>query len=399
LSRASILLEEVTGIGPAGNEPPDDGPPFAPHDDEAAEERPPSTWKPIPLDTLADTAREWPSVLARLDGVALLYAGRINGIAGEPGGMKTWLAMCAVAEVLRSGRAVLVLDFEDTPQGWASRLRLLGCAAEDLARVCYVKPTEPQQPGELRALLDGASPALVVLDGVTSAYELHGLEPNDAKETGTFYRLLLNPCAAAGAAVLTIDHVVKLKEQRGAWATGSGAKKALITGVLYQIEVEQPFGVGRVGKAQIIVAKDRPGTVQGFALGGKLAGTLVLSSALDGSSVGWNIEPPVAARADDVADESPDDRRWAVMERVSRHVEANPDCSGNEILCMGGIAKPAIKAARDRLERLGYLARGAKGSGRKAGWRSLHLYRSIYADHSPAEVARMAAASGPQDDA
>lgn len=351
--------------------PPQDAPNGPPPDEAPAR----STWWPMDLTTIADAAIEEPTILPRTDGVRLLYAGKVSSIAGEPGGGKTWFALVAVLDVLRAGGRVLYLDFEDSPQGIASRLRALGATDDEIRRCAYARPDEPIGL-DFEEILTNAAPELVIVDGVTSAYELHELEPNDAKQTATFYRLLPERCARAGAAVLTIDHVVKLREQRGAWATGSGAKKALITGTLYQLEVEAPFGVGRCGRMRILVAKDRPGTVQGYAIDGKHVGTLALMSLPDRSIV-WSIEPPSAAETAARRTDDPEDELEALMELVSTFIEKHDGCSGSQIEqgMKGKGAKGKITAARQTLEDNGFARRDCAKNGKRAGWHSVKPYR------------------------
>lgn len=338
-----------------------------------------SSWWPINLNTISDDdADEEPAILARADGARLLYAGKVSSIAGEPGGMKSWFALVAVLDVLRAGGRALYLDFEDRPKGIKRRLRALGCSVEDFDRFGYSRPLEQvtteSAQADIEEMLAGDVPDLVILDGVTAAYELHDLEPNDAKETARFYRLLPQRWAAVGPAVLMVDHVVKLKEQRGAWATGSGAKKALIDGTLYTAEVEAPFGRGRNGRARILVAKDRPGTVQGYAVDGVHVGTLALMSLPDGSVL-WNIETPSAADTVKRGIADPEDELEALMELVSRFVEEHPGCSTRQIeQALKGNAKNKIGAARDTLEGH-HIRRDTARSGRTAGWHSVKPYR------------------------
>lgn len=46
---------------------------------------------------------------------ALIYAGRINPLQGEPGGGKTWVALHACVEAITEGHHVMYIDLEDHP--------------------------------------------------------------------------------------------------------------------------------------------------------------------------------------------------------------------------------------------------------------------------------------------
>jgi hypothetical protein len=86
-----------------------------------------------------------------------------------------------------------------------------------------------------------------------------------------------------GAAVVAVDHVTKGSERNG-FAIGSQHKIAGLTGAGYTMEMVDPFGRGRSGKAVIRVgSKDREGYVIGVALedGADSDGLLVGEFRLD----------------------------------------------------------------------------------------------------------------------
>ena len=110
-------------------------------------ERPVTTWDLVDIRHIlaGDTEEEPPVILKRSDGVALLYAGKVHDIHGEPESSKGWLACLAVKDCLEStDRDVMYVDFEDTPKGVVSRLMNLGIDTDVLAeRFHYIGPTEP----------------------------------------------------------------------------------------------------------------------------------------------------------------------------------------------------------------------------------------------------------------
>jgi AAA domain-containing protein len=105
-----------------------------------------TTWAPIPLDDVIDgrAADPPPAHLRRDDGHALLYAGRVHALFGEPEACKGWIALHAAAECLAGGGRVLYVDFEDGVLSVVGRLMALGADREAvLERFVYVRPDEP----------------------------------------------------------------------------------------------------------------------------------------------------------------------------------------------------------------------------------------------------------------
>ena len=103
------------------------------------------------------------------------------------------------------------------------------------------------------------APYFAVIDGVTEALTIFGLDLNDNADSARWYQQLPRPIVRRGAAVLLIDHVTKDREGRGRFAIGAQHKLAGVD-VAYGVEVVEPFGGGRDGLVKVTVAKDRPAT-------------------------------------------------------------------------------------------------------------------------------------------
>jgi hypothetical protein len=82
-----------------------------------AASRPTHTWKLIPLADAGD-AQSKPELLG------LLYPDKRHLIYGEPESLKTWLALCATAEVICSGGKVLYIDHETEQAKHLGRLSM-----------------------------------------------------------------------------------------------------------------------------------------------------------------------------------------------------------------------------------------------------------------------------------
>ncbi|MEU5624242.1 DnaB-like helicase N-terminal domain-containing protein [Streptomyces tendae] len=213
-----------------------------------------------------------PVVGARDDGIGLFYPGRVNGIQGESEAGKSWVALVSCLVEINRGNHVVYLDFEDSEAGVVSRLLLIGASPEDIQRLFhYVRPGSTPTPVQLRqfiARIGDLGPSLVIVDGVTEAMVMMGLELKENTEIAKFGRMLLRPLADTGAAVVPLDHVVKNNESRGRYALGGVHKLNAVDGVQYMLEAVRPFGINTEGRSRLRIAKDRPAQIRRHALPG-----------------------------------------------------------------------------------------------------------------------------------
>lgn len=315
-----------------------------------------SSWRPVPLAAvLADDEVDPPPVfLARTDGRALLYRGRIHSVSGEPESCKGWIALAACTERFLAGQRVLYVDFEDTAPSIVARLLALGACAEAIRdRFVYLRPDQPLDERARRYLQEAAvDVTLVVLDGVTESLAQQGLNLESNSDIAAWLELLPRPLARAGAAVVLLDHVVKDREQRGRYAIGAQHKLAGIDAA-YTVKVITPFGRGREGKVKLTVAKDRPGHVRGFAVERKDAAVIRLISDEDGA-VRVVVEPPDAAAP-------PAFRPTTLIEKLSKAVEAEPGLTTNGVIEAVGGKKDAKREALRLLVDEGYIEQRRDG--------------------------------------
>jgi hypothetical protein len=327
-----------------------------------------TSWAPVELAAILNGTQSDPppSILTRTDGRALLYAGRVHAVFGEPEACKGWVALAATAEALDAGDRVLYVDFEDTAASVAGRLVALGVPADAIReRFVYVRPDEPLADTG-RADLDAAAAGvtLAVLDGITEALTLHGLDLSSNGDVAAWLDLLPRPLARGGAAVLTIDHVVKDRENRGRYAIGAQHKLAGVD-CAYSVSVIEPFGRGRDGRVKITVTKDRPGHVRAFADEGRVAEARLQSH--DDGTVTVTLEAPEGAGAF---------RPTTLMERVSRAVEDEPGVGTNAIRrTVKGRAK-FVQEALARLIEEGHVDRRQDGDGKAVRHYSVKPFRT-----------------------
>lgn len=227
------------------------------------------TWRPVDVEPVLDGS--WqpaePTVGRRQDEVGLFYPGRCHTVAAESEGGKTWFALSACLDEMKAGNAALYLDFEDDVGGVVNRLLVMGAdRALVRAKFGYIQPLNALGTGIHRDDLDQAlgdlRPTIAIIDGITEALGLHGMDPNKNDEVARFGRMLPRRIAGAGAATVSLDHVTKNGESRGRYAIGAVHKLNGVDGAAYVLENRKAFGIGMRGVSTIKIAKDRPGQLR-----------------------------------------------------------------------------------------------------------------------------------------
>lgn len=293
------------------------------------EAEPPSrpSWSPVDLSAYLDgtaTAVE-PSLMARTDGVKLLYPGHVHSVAGESESGKSMLMLAVAAQVLTDGGRVLFMDYESDPATVLDRLVKLGAPVDAVAeRLDYVQPeADPDNGGwsDVSAFLGLLERryALAVLDGVTEALSVSGVPSIDNDEvTGWIRRLPRRIARTTGAAVVMVDHVTKSTEGRGRFAIGAQAKLSALDGASFLVEPLAPLGVGMAGKLAVRIGKDRPGRVRPH--GGSWrksdrtqAVAVALIDSTDPSRIVFTLEAPAR-------DLSPEQAQAEVAEDLRRRI-------------------------------------------------------------------------------
>jgi hypothetical protein len=221
------------------------------------------SWAPIDLGPYlrGEIVRPEPSLgMARTDGLHLLYPGKEHAVIGEMESGKSWFALACVAAELNADNHVVYVHFEECdPSDSVDRLVALGVRDCDILRLLrFVGPERPVSPDALAGLLDPI-PSLVVLDGANEAMALHRWAIREEAGAAEYRRRLVKPCTRIGAAVLSLDHVVKDAERRARTALGSVHKVNGLSGALIVLDNAEPFGRGQRGRSHVHILKDRPG--------------------------------------------------------------------------------------------------------------------------------------------
>lgn len=315
------------------------------HDDDDVE-----SWVPVDLGPAVrgEKRSPVPTVFTRDDGRHLLYQGRINYLHGDSGSGKTWVAALAAKQELKAGRRVLWLDFEDPDEtALVERLQKLSVPGElILEHLVYVNPDTPPTTAalvRLAELIAEHEVRLCVVDSVGEAFGVIGLNEDKDVEVAPWFRQVLRPLAAAGAAVLPIDHSTKAGDNP-LFPSGSKRKRAAISGAGYLVDAPESFATDKSGLIRLTTAKDRHGA---FARG-ETAGLLPVTPEPDGG-VGIRLIAPPVALADSAARAA--QLAAAAVEAVAVLESAGEPLSGRELMsrlamkCRAEVKRAAIDAA------------------------------------------------------
>lgn len=227
------------------------------------------TWSPkdlaITLTQLASGERETlrPSI-GRIEGagdVGLLVPGKLNGFHGGTTSGKTMTATAIACQELEHGNCVWFVDFEDDDAAIVTRFLELGATEGQIRNLLrYRQPREcldDDRFTQLMAELRQDRPTLVIVDSTGEWMGLQDIEDID-RRVAQFMQRCAKPLASTGAAVLLIDHVPHSDSDRLA-PLGSVRKINAVDGAQYLVKTVKPMARGRVGRSQLIVAKDRTG--------------------------------------------------------------------------------------------------------------------------------------------
>lgn len=234
------------------------------------------SWAPVDLGPYlrGEVVRPEPTIgVARRDGLRFIYPGKEHSVIGEMEAGKSWFALACVAAELDQGRHVVYIHFEEAdPSDTVERLQALGVPDDAIAdRFHFVAPARPVTEAQIGRLI-ADQPSLVVLDGVNEGMAMHGAAIREEDGVAAFRRLLISPFIRAGVAVLSADHVVKDRENRGRYALGSIHKGNALSGALILLENADPFGRNARGRSHVYVTKDRPGHLRRHGRGTKTSG-------------------------------------------------------------------------------------------------------------------------------
>lgn len=257
------------------------------------------SWLPVGLAVILAEGHEspTPSLLRTRDNMhAYFYRGCINGIHGDAGVGKSWIAYTAAAQILQAGRRALILDFEASAAEVAARLRAMGVSIDEiLDGLTYIQPSAEVSDAAIDSVLALLTEEtdLVVIDSLGEAFGIDGVDENNDPAVGPWLRRVARRIASAGPAVLIVDHGTKAGDNP-LLASGSKRKGAAITGASYLVKAKKAPTREHEGVLWMICGKDRHGTYRR----GEHVATVDVTPYGDGG-VTVNLHRPVVTGTDD----------------------------------------------------------------------------------------------------
>ncbi len=293
--------------------------------------------------------QEIPTVAEVWPEFCLFYSGRLNELHAEPGVGKTNILMAACISVLDDGGTVLYIDPEDTPGGFATRMRLLGADPQDIrTRVFYLHNPDPAAIKAAQAWAREHSPTIVVLDGLAESMAAVNANEDKSQDVLPFFRETLRPFAEGGAAVAIADHVPKSRDKHSQFARGSGAKAGRYDGVSYSVECGTQYAPGQAGFVKLRVAKDRNG---GVGPRGKVVAELHFNPSGPGTTA-IEFRPPQGTGPF---------RPTAIMDKIRQRLAGDRTATKRELRAVGGKAR-YVDLAIDLLMQGGELVMTPQGT-------------------------------------
>lgn len=303
----------------------DDSPEFLGNDELARQVAPPNTTAgPEFLD--GDWDDEVPLVVPTLlpvtGGLPLLYAGESHMLYGEGGKGKSWVGYLACALTARSGRIVVIVDYESNRATVRARLKALGVTKAEASRIAYWKVTSSLMPGSpartaLDSFLAAHPPAFLLLDSIAKAMGAAGFDESKNPDYIRWQQAVVETWTYRRITSLLIDHVGHQQEGRFKRKTpaarGASGKKDQVSGASYFFETNDPWTRESNGRGTLTCAKDREGVRKMWSL----AANLTVTVAGHGTKLTFELTAPTP-KAESTGD--PRARSW-YMEQVSRWLE------------------------------------------------------------------------------
>jgi AAA domain len=321
----------------------------------------------------SDQTRRVPDVGRRDDGRCIFYTGTVNGMHGDSGDGKSLGMLRFAADEIRLGHHVVWIDWEEADElTIVERLKALAVTRDAaVERFHYVCPTgvapEIHVIQQLAADIAGWGARLVVLDSVGEALGAEGASGMKDEDMTGWMQRVPRPLAAAGAAVVLIDHVTKAGDNN-LFASGTLRKKAALTGASYLVENRIPFSRAQKGMSRIVCAKDRHGH---YAKGEEVA-LMWVTPQPDGGIEMTFVVPEIRS-----AEQKAATAKWQIVARVVELVGKNEGpVAQSEVKEAVGKRAADVVAAIDSAVRIGAI-RSIAGS---RGSKSLEWVRALEDD-------------------
>lgn len=286
-----------------------------------------------------------------------IVAGATTVVAGLRANGKSYVVAHDAVQVMKAGHNVVWVDLEMGRVRSAERFKQLGLTSgEAHARLTYMESPRLVDDADMRAywagLMQRHEPALVVVDAVTEALSVAGLDDYRGGEVAKWHTWYATPALLQDAAVVYIDHVPHEKKRAiGAVHKENQAKVVLI------VEQTKPFDREHVGEVLVTCTKNSYAAAipdkQRYRIGqDPLAGRFVFE--------------PVEARAMDHG-EGPGERldavgkaKNAIVARLHGLTEAD-GLTVTELRALVAMKNSTVAEALDELVNNGLVSNGKQG--------------------------------------
>ncbi len=204
----------------------------------------------------------------------LLYLDRVNGIHGDSGAGKSFIAAQLIMEQADLDESVMIIDLEDNPQPLIERLMQFGMTKQQIvSSVVFVHPQEDFSVANVERLVEtirAKGCVHVIIDSLGEAFGTEGVDENsDVEVTEWIRRVVRRIVDGTGVGVTMIDHITKTADNP-LHPSGSKRKRAALTGASWYVKSLVPFSKESGGVLELICGKDRHGNFKRGDAGGKL---------------------------------------------------------------------------------------------------------------------------------
>lgn len=210
-----------------------------------------------------------PDPVMLLDG--LMYEGCSHWLSGHPKDGKTLIAMHFSIEVMKLGKPIIWLDYENGPRRLAKRFEAMNVRPdvelEELLDELFwyqyaaqVRPQDPELTDDLKELVKEHPDCVVIFDSQAKALATAGLSEDKADEVTLWTtKVVLELTNRLEATTVVIDHERKDANAGSRYSRGSGAKAADADVSWYVEALDPHFDREQPGVIKLTRRHDRDG--------------------------------------------------------------------------------------------------------------------------------------------
>ena len=278
-----------------------------------------------------------------------IVAGTTTTVAGQRAKGKTWMVGHDAVQIMKGGGNVVWVDLEMGRVRTAERFKTLGLTPADSEHLTYFE--SPMMPGANDAdgwrpfwagMMQNRKPALVVIDAVTEALSVAGLDDYRGIDVARWHSWYASPALLEDAAVVYIDHT----PQGGSRTIGSVHKENQAKVVLV-VSCPTRFDREHVGVIEVRCTKNTHAAEiadrQRYRIGHDPLTERFVFEAIEG-------RPAELGEGMDAAESGIAKARTDVLKRVAGLTEEDGLATGDLKKLVGGKADYVVKALEELRE-------------------------------------------------